>query len=241
MVKDNYYFYISGAISLTLFFIISASFSYMLFSDSKVKSYGLKKDKYISISMDMTMSNANKLSNIMKDITIPDQAEENINIDDLFSDVSTKEISKQKVEQRKIDSKRYNEIARKVKTSKIKDVESITEKIKSLKSTKSTDISDNNSAESSADEVNEYLAKIQAIIYNHFNPPQNTQGKFAEVVIELSAIGQLVDFRIIKPSDSVSFNEELKKIKRRLQGVVFPKNPHNKNFWRTVTIKSDKE
>jgi protein TonB len=177
----------------------------------------------------------------MQDITTPENIEENINIDDLFSDVSTKEISKADPKKREIDSKRYNEIARKVKTSKKKDVESISEKIKTIKTTKTSTESDSASSDSSADEVNEYLAKIQAIIYNHFNPPQNTQGKFAKVLIELSAIGKMVDFRIIQPSDSVSFNEELKKIKRRLEGVVFPKNPHNKNFWRTVTIKSDKE
>lgn len=241
MVKDNYYFYISGAISLSLFLIISASFSYMLFTGTKSKSFGLKKDKYISISIDMVSIKSNKLSNIVNDMTVPKNKQENLNIDDLFSDVSTKEIEKSKPKPKKIDSKRYNEIARKVKKSKKNEVESISEKLKSIKTSEASEKTDNASTSSSAEEVNEYLAKIQAIIYNHFDPPQNTQGKYAEAVIELSAIGKLIDFRIIKPSDSVSFNEELKKIKRRLQGVVFPKNPQNKNFWRTVTIKSDKE
>ena len=80
----------------------------------------------------------------------------------------------------------------------------------------------------------------KAIIYNNFNPPQNTQGKSAQIVIELSAIGKMTDFRILKPSDNESFNEELKKIKQRLRNIVFPNNPNNENY-RLITKIISKE
>jgi protein TonB len=238
MVKDNYYFYISGFISLSLFFLVLAGFSYMMFTGSEIKSYALDKKDFISISLDMSKSSSdeNSKSTIIEDITTPKQKEENLNIDDLFNDVSTREIKDNKVKTKKIDSKRYNEIARRVKVSKENNVESLTKKIKSANS----EDSNKNSNTSSADEVNEYLAKIQAIIYNNFNPPQNTQGKSAQIVIELSAIGKMTDFRILKPSDNESFNEELKKIKQRLRNIVFPNNPNNENY-RLITKIISKE
>ena len=241
MVRNNYYFYVSGFISLSLFLIVTISFFYMIFNDSKIKSYGLDKKEYISISIQNSQLSLKKEQQAKEDITIPEQIEENINIDDLFSDVSTKEIKKIRKKPKKIDSKRYNEIARKVKKSKKKDVESISEKIKSIDSNSISKDSSSESSDSSADEVNEYLAKIQATIYNYFNPPQNTQGKQAKVRIELNAIGKMMDFRVLVPSDNVAFNEEIKRVKKRLQSVVFPSNPKNKNYTLETFIISDKE
>ena len=241
MVRDNnYYFYLSGLISLSIFLLTISSFAYMMFSQNKINSYALKKDDYLSISLDMVISSPKNNSATVQnqDLTIPNQ-EENLDIDDLFSDVSTKEIKKAKP--KKIDNKRYNEIIKKVKIVRKKDVASISDKIKSIESSELTKNSNNKaSTNSTASEVNEYLAKIQATIYNHFKPPQNTQGKYAEVVIELSSIGKMIDFRILKSSDNVSFNDEVKKIKKRLQHVVFPKNPNNENY-RLITKIISKE
>ncbi|MCW8838571.1 MAG: TonB C-terminal domain-containing protein [Thiovulaceae bacterium] len=215
----------------------------MLFRDTNLKSYAFDKKDFMSVSLDMVVSKPKKNANSdmqIEDITVPEQVKENINIDDLFSDVSTQKITREKKKVKKIDSKRYNEIAKKVKTSKVKEVESISKKIKSIESKEIIKDVQTNSSDSSADEVNEYLAKIQATIYNHFNPPQNTQGKSAEVVIELSSIGKMLDFRVLSYSDNESFNDELNKIKKRLQSVIFPKNPNNENY-RLTTIIISKE
>jgi len=242
MVKNNYYFYISGFISLSFFLLVLASFSYMMFSSPpKINSYALNKKEYISVSINTVPAKVKKktLKKVIKeDITTP-ETKENVNIDDLFSDVTTKTIKHKKAKVKKIDSKRYNEIAKKVKTSSKNNVKSLSDKVKSM----DADLESNNSmesSESSADEVNEYLAKIQATIYNHFYPPQNTQGKSAQIVIELSSIGKMIDFRVLKSSDNMEFNEELSKIKKRLKNIVFPKNPNNENF-RLITIITSKE
>ena len=80
---------------------------------------------------------------------------------------------------------------------------------------------------STASEVNEYLAKIQALVYEYFYPPQNSQGNSVKAVIELSAIGKVYDFRILRYSSNSELNSECDKIKERLSTVVFPKNPDN--------------
>jgi len=240
MAKDNYYFYISGAISLFFFLVVTSAFSYMMFNSTDVKSYALNKKDFISVSITTVEKSKPKYikntKSVKKDITTPKQIEENVNIDDLFSDVWTKQINKPKETTKKkpkIDSKRYNEIAKKVQVSKNKEVESISEKINKISNNENNK---DNSESSDAYEVNEYLAKIQATIYNHFDPPSNTQGKSAKVLIELNSIGKMIDFRILRLSDSVSFNEEVKKVKARLKYVVFPKNPNNTNFSLTTNI-----
>ncbi|MBL4730855.1 MAG: TonB C-terminal domain-containing protein [Sulfurimonas sp.] len=97
-----------------------------------------------------------------------------------------------------------------------------------------------NKKTSSGDEVNEYLAKIQAIVYKHFIPPANSEGNSVKVVIELSTYGKLLDFRIIQDSSNQALNLECAKIKDRLRGVLFPMNPEGKSSRTVVNIISDK-
>ncbi|MCF6331064.1 MAG: TonB C-terminal domain-containing protein [Sulfurimonas sp.] len=235
MVKNDYYFYISGFISFALFFAFIAIVIIMLMSNINIKSYALKKDNYISISLDIITPQTSKNAKIEEKLIEPisEEIESDLSIDDLFSDVSTKTIKKKK--EKEIDNKRFQELTKRVKTAKLNKVESMNEKINSIKS---SNIAKTTKQNSSADEVNEYFARIQAIIYKNFNPPQNTQGKSAKVVIELSAIGKMLDFRVLSPSDSEDFNKELYRIKNRLQGTLFPVNPDNKNFRSTIIITS---
>ena len=238
MVKNNnYYFYLSGGISLGLFFLFLFVFITMLMSNPEIKSYALKKDNYISISLDVVIPQTIKNAKVQekKIESISEEIENDLSIDDLFSDVTTKTITKKKID--KIDNKRFQEITKRVKTAKLNKVDSMNEKINSIQD---SNIAKVTKQSSTADEVNEYLARIQAIIYENFNPPQNTQGKSAKVIIELSAIGKMLDFRIAKPSDNEDFNKELNKIKNRLQGVLFPSNPNNENF-RLITIITSKD
>ncbi|RLA70493.1 MAG: hypothetical protein DRG30_09210, partial [Epsilonproteobacteria bacterium] len=111
------------------------------------------------------------------------------------------------------------------------------EKIKNLDQ---SEVSDENNPASTANEVNEYLAKINALVYQHFNPPQNSQGNSVKAVIELSAIGKVLDFRILSYSSSNSLNQESDKVKESLKRVVFPVNPENKSS-RTIVILTSKE
>lgn len=148
-----------------------------------------------------------------------------VNIDDLFSDVWTKSIKSQKSKE-KIDNKRLQDIQKKSKIIEKDSTKPLEEK---SENTNIADKSDDTKKVSTANEVNEYLAKIQALVYENFIPPQNSQGHTVKAVIELSAIGKVMDFRILTYSNNSSLNDECDKIKDRLMGVLFPINPQNKS------------
>lgn len=238
MARNNPFFYLSGFISLSLFTFFLFLFLYMMFSSDKIDTFAMKKDNYISISLEIpkvvTKKSNKNVNTAPKEVAAPEKVQE-VDVVDLFSDVWTKKIRKEKVKPK--DTKRILELQKKIKTSKSKDVESITEKIKSLDQ---SEVSDENNPTSTASQVNEYLAKINAIVYQNFNPPQNSQGNSVRAVIELSAIGKVIDFRILSYSSIESLNQECDKIKERLKRVVFPKNPQNKSS-RTTVILTSKE
>jgi len=238
MVRNNSFFYLSGFLSLSLFTFFLSLFLYMMFSSTTIDTYAMKKDNYISISLEIpkvvTKTSNKNVNTAPKEIAAPEEVQE-VDVVDLFSDVWTKKIRKEKVKPK--DTKRILELQKKIKTSKSKDIESITEKIKNLDQ---SEVSDENNPTSTANQVNEYLAKINALVYRHFNPPQNSQGNSVRAVIELSAIGKVLDFRILSYSSSDSLNQECDKLKERLTRVVFPLNPKNESS-RTTIILTSKE
>ncbi len=226
MGKNSSYFYISGIISLSLFSFFASLIIYMLFSKSNIDIYALKKDNYISISLDMPSlqtSSKKSVATVVQKDSVAEPAD--VNIDDLFSDIWTKKIDKSKAVEKKIDNKRFLEIGKKSKKIDEKSDKPVVEK-----STESNvaQKSDDSQKVSSGNAVNEYLAKIQALVYENFVPPQNSQGHSVKAVIELSAIGKVMDFRILTYSANNALNDECDKIKDRLIGVLFPANPQNK-------------
>ena len=211
----------------------------MMFSSSKIDTFALTKDNYISISLDMVPTPTKELK---KEVFIPVEESQSIveskdvDVGDLFSDVWTKDIkiTKQKIKQ---DNKRLELIRKKIKTKK---ENSVNQTSKTTSESEANIVSNKNKKSSSGDEVNEYLAKIQAIVYKHFHPPNNSQGHTVKAVIKLNAIGKVLDFRILTYSSNQALNQECDKIKSRLLGVLFPSNPQNQSFNTIVNITSDK-
>ena len=200
----------------------------MLVSLDKDNNFAIKKDNYISVSIvtPKVVSNSVKKSvqkKIKQESVTPVKTKE-INIDNLFSDVWTKSIKKTEKTVKKINTRRLQEIQKKISKSDKNIVESISQKVKNIDAPK---VDTKSSKTSTASEVNEYLAKIQALVYEYFYPPQNSQGNSVKAVIELSAIGKVYDFRILRYSSNSELNSECDKIKERLSTVVFPKNPDN--------------
>jgi len=231
MDNQRSYLFFSGLISFSLFTFVLASFFYILFSPNNIKSYALKKDNYITVSLLIeSLKSKNTTSINSPDITIPTQSK-NVDIDNLFSKVWTK-----KIKEDKQDNKRIQELNKRIKTSELNEVESISEKINNINNMKK---SDQNSPVSTASEVNEYLAKIQALVYKYFYPPANSEGYSVKAVIQLNSIGKVLDFRILTPSSNADLNKECSMIKDRLKSVVFPINPDNKSGNYIVILKSE--
>ncbi len=193
----------------------------MMMRDTSTPQFAFKKDDFISITLEMPSIKQTKKKQIrkqikekvIKPIVEPVEADE-LNIEDLFSDVATKNIIIKKDKPKRIDAKRLQEINKKIETTKENRIEKI-EKVQEINS------------QSSATEVNEYLAKIQLRVYESFHPPANSQGHTVKAVIELNALGKVLDFRILVPSSNSALNEECDKIKERLLGINFPINPDN--------------
>jgi len=212
----------------------------LLFSPSKINTFALKKDNYISISISLPQTPSKRHKDVKKSV-MPTKTQssvsKNIDINNLFSDVWTKKIAEKKVTPKKKNTKRLLEIQKKIKTTEENRVEPLTQKLNNSETAKSNNKSD---ASSTAEQVNEYLAKIQAIVYSYFHVPPNTQGSSVKSVIELNAFGKMLDFRVLTYSDNAALNAEADKIKERLKSVIFPKNPQNRSS-RTVVILISKE
>ncbi|OHE10128.1 MAG: hypothetical protein A2513_08525 [Sulfurimonas sp. RIFOXYD12_FULL_33_39] len=241
MDNKNFYFYISGFISLFIFVFFSSLFIISIVISKKVDSFALKKDNYISVSVDIpkTQSSTSK-KNIEKPIVEEPIKEEpivekqnvqtqttkvekkEINIDNLFSDVWTKSI-KAEEKKPKTDNRIIEEIQKKINKSDTNTVKSISKKIQNIDAAK---MENENAKESTAPEVNEYFAKIQALVYEHFTPPENSEGNSVVAVIELSAMGKVIDFRILTYSGNDALNIESDKIKSRIVNILFPENPN---------------
>ena len=208
-----------------------------MISSSHVDSYALKKDNFISISMDIQPKNSSASKKSLQPTPVESVVSEipqDVDVNDLFSDVWTKKIQKKKVQPK--DSKRIIDIQKKIKTTEENSVESISQKVNDLDNAKT---SDENSPASTANEVNEYLAKIQALVYRYFNVPPNSEGYSVMAFIELNSIGKVMDFRILTYSANDALNAEVDKIKKRLKSVVFPINPQNKSFGTKVILRSE--
>ncbi len=208
----------------------------MMFVVKKDTSYGLTKQKFIAVSVVMPKNIAKLTSSVSLPQSTSKSVSQDIDVNDLFSNVWTQKIKPQN-KPKKVNSKRIQDIAKKVKTAQKNQVNSIAQKIENLDVQESQK---NESQASSADEVNEYLAKIQAIVYQHFNVPPNSAGNSVKTVIELDPLGHMKDFRILTYSANEALNAEADRIKERLQNVIFPKNPQNRSS-RTIVVLISKE
>ncbi len=200
----------------------------------------MKKDNYISISLEIPKVQTKKAKK-QESATVTEPPKKSVpkevDINNLFSDVWTKKIVPKKAKPKPIEKRRLLEIEKNIKTAKNSSRKSISEKLSELEATKSNQ---KEAPSSSAQEINEYLAKIQAIVYQYFHVPPNTEGSSVKTVIELNALGKVLDFRVLNYSNNDALNAEADRIKERLKNVTFPINPEHKSS-RTVVILISKE
>lgn len=238
--SNDYYFYLSGVISFALFGGVLFFFGLVVLSTDQVKSYALKKDKYIAVSIDLptqtpspnnTKKPSPKPQVKPESAPKPEPAEPPKSVPDvssLFSEVWTKKISP-KERQKELDAKRLSAIEKRIKTTEKKKSDLASKKVKELELVRP-------SAEvvgmsgSSASEVNEYLAKIQAFVYERFYPPVNSEGNSAKIRIWLDASGHLSDYRVMARSGSDAFNDEVSRLEERLKSITFPRNPQGRSI-----------
>lgn len=237
--QETTHFYLSGLLSLVLFALCIFLAVTMLFTPSKKNSFGLKKDTYISISLDTPKIKSYKQKKVQKKAIVQEVStpKKDVDINNLFSDVWTKKIVQKKEKPKEQNSKRLLDIQKKIQTTKENDVESISQKVNNLDSVDTKSEADSSST---AEQVNEYLAKIQAIVYQYFKVPVNSAGSSVKTVIELNSLGKVLDFRVLSYSNNEALNREADRMKERLLSVIFPENPEHRSS-NTIIILISKE
>ncbi len=247
--ENSRLFYLSGVLSFVIFFFFLFLFVHMLFVEQKIRTYGMKKERYVSISLQNVPTKSKKTEKkaqipklskpqkkeqkklVKKKKSQVDPVSENLDVDSLFNNVWTKKIDTRIKKKRHTDAKRIAEIQKSIAVPEISrstDAKSIPKG--GRKSSK---------AASTGEEVNEYSAKIHAIVYDHFYPPQNSEGEQVKAVVELSPLGKVLDFRILNYSANEALNEEADRIKNRIKNIVFPKNPNNEKARVVIILKPE--
>jgi protein TonB len=239
-------FYASGALSFGIFLLTLFLFASVLFSYDAVKNFALSKEDYVAVSL-VSVPLQERPTKAKKE---PAPAEEPLPVKEpepqteeelittpeafkdasaLFENVWTQEVSTKKrpVKKPVTDSKRISAIEKRIKTAQKNKQQRAAEKIASVKLAKPS-VSVQGSASSASSEVNEYYAKIQAIVYNHFNPPVNSEGNSAKVYLRLDADGRIKAARLLVPSGQPLFDNEVEALLRRLGSAVFPSSPEGR-------------
>lgn len=241
-VQSRAYFIISGIISFVILFIAFAASVYILFTNEKIKTYALKKDNFISISLNNIPKTTKKVikksvkKKVVKKVIDTPIIDEDIG--SLFSNVATKKIihKKREIKKRRIDKNILEAVNKEFNTLKENKVDNnISKKLEELK-LRNSKVALVNQKASTALDINEFLASLQAFIYDKFYPPVNSSGNSAVVRIWISKESTLSRFIIIAPSNNDYFDDEIKSLERRLSSVKFPTNPQKKEMVIDITL-----
>lgn len=232
MVRNDTLFYLSGFFSFLLFFSVLSLFGYMLVVNDSLKSFALKKDDFIKVSIDLTENRPVKKqkkqvkkkqkTRVEKTEDTPKPAARPADISSLFSNVNSQKIvhKKKKPEVKKIDTAQIQQIQKRIKTTSKRE-SSASKAIESLEISKSSD-NTNSKSVSTASQINEIAAKITEIIYSRFLVDTTMLGNIVTIRISIDSYGKLISYRVLQTSASDALNEEAKQLENRLLHVSFP-------------------
>jgi len=241
MVKNTTLFILSGLLSFLLFTIVLLLFFYMLFISERVETPALKKAVFVSISLDeikttpikkKTIVEKKSQKKISKKTINREIKPKNIDVNNLFNNVWTKDISKKVKKVKKTDTKLIKELLSKTKKLEIKKTNTLEKKIQNIASKK---LDDEIKKESTGDKVDIYNSKIHAIIQkiidDDYNPPESSIGKIITAYISLDRFGKAIEFKIIKAySNDEFFYKEYDRIRSIILSSIFPANPKNETW-----------
>jgi periplasmic protein TonB len=241
---ENRYFYTSGLLATFIFVSVFFLFVSILFYSTTTKSYAMKESRKITVSIVLK-------NHPIKIKAIKHKAEKKggstklqheiaqPNIQKLFSNVWTRSPdAKQDKTPQKEDKRVIQEISKKLVFNNQQGKAIVRSKnLENNETAKAAKVAVKpKEASSTSSEVNQYLAKIQAIVYDNFYPPANTQGQTARVLLRLSEAGSVLSFRILIYSNNQMFNNEIDRLKNRIMSIEFPSNPQGKAGDYIVTL-----
>lgn len=234
-LHNERYFFLSGLISLVLFFFLLVLIGFSVLASPKIEQFAMTQSDVVSISISIsdTPSRTEPLQEMPEPKSEPadekpapieeQKPEPEPEISDLFSNVKPQVEPKKK--SNAFEREALNALEKEILSPQEK--QRFSEKVKNIELVKPgmKMVVDGGS---SGPIVNEYHAKIQALIYTHFHPPAGSQGQAARVRIKISAQGKLVSYRVVAYSGSSVLNNEVDWLKERLESLQFPPHPDRK-------------
>ncbi|MFY9142382.1 TonB C-terminal domain-containing protein [Sulfuricurvum sp.] len=231
------YFFLSGLISITFFVLLLFLVGFSLIISPKIEQFALSKSEFISVSIEINDKKSTEKSEPEPQVSPskpisepaieepPVQSEPVPEISDLFSQVKPEKILKKPREDTK-RSEQLNTLEKELLankntprfTDKVNKVDLVKPSIKMIPQGGST-----------GPLVNEYHAKIQALVYTYFRPPAGSAGEVARVRMNISASGKLIGYKVISYSGNGPFNNEVDWLKDRLNSIRFPEHPDGKD------------
>lgn len=214
----DYYFYLGGIVSFSLFLFFSVLFVLFLMQHSRIKQLQLNSADYISVNLDSIpmaapkkvqkskrQKKSDETDKTLETIEVPTK-QVNTDLSSLFGEVKTKKLVKRnKSKKVAVDEKFIKKIQKRIKTKDTKQVSSTeaSSLVKNMRLSKERIKVVGNSS----GVVDEYLAKIHAQIYSKFFPPAESAGRSAKVRLEIDSYGELVSYRVIAYSGDTLFDE----------------------------------
>lgn len=234
--NNDYYFYLGGVVSFTLFISFSLLFFIFILQESRIKHIQLNTSDYIAVNLNHVptaapvkvkkseqVKEAKEVEKQLETIATPKKV--NTDLSSLFGEVKTKKLVKRnKTKKATVDDKFLKKIQKRIETKNTKEIKSTqaSSLVKNLKLSKQ----DIKIVGDSSGVVDEYLAKIHAEIYSKFFPPADSVGKSAKVRLEIDKYGALVSFRVISYTGDMLFDEAVNACMNALS--QFPVHKDNK-------------
>ena len=234
--NNDYYFYLGGIVSFTLFISFSLLFFIFILQESRIKHIQLNSSDYIAVNLNHVptappvkvkktepLKEEKKIEKVLETVAIPKKV--NTDLSSLFGEVKTKKLVKRnKTKKAAVDDKFIKKIQKRIETKNTKEIKSTqaSSLVKNLKLSKE----DIKIVGDSSGVVDEYLAKIHAEIYSKFFPPADSVGKSAKVRLEIDKYGSLVSFRVISYTGDTLFDEAVNACMNALS--QFPVHKDNK-------------
>ncbi|HZF69252.1 TonB C-terminal domain-containing protein [Sulfuricurvum sp.] len=229
------YFFLSGLISITLFAFLLFLAGYNFIFSPKVEQFAMTKSEFISVSLAVNNTKSTEHTEpspkVEESEPAPEpekpavQPEKVPEISDLFAQVKPQKTIKKPLEDNK-QNEQLNKLEKELLTHK--DMPNFTDKVNKVELAKPS-VKMVVQGGSSGPIVNEYHAKIQALVYTNFHPPAGSAGAVARVRMNISGSGKLISYRILSYSGNSSFNNEVDWLRDRLSTIRFPEHPEGKD------------
>lgn len=241
-MQDKNYFYLSGFISISLYFIVAFLLLFYM-NQPKPKKFDMNtKSTILELEListkDIEKKVAKKTQEKQEEIVKKSTSKSNkqkADFKSLFANVKTK--SKNIVEKEvttqeaSIDPSRFKSKFQKQKKSDNLKVSKLLNDVKTTTNQKIV-------TSSSKGEQHEYFSKIKEILWQRWNPKLLEDGLVVKVLVRISNSGEF-EYKVLKYSNDVRFDESLKEFLNSQLTQSFPTHNINNKVDIIVNFKSE--